>query len=200
MTFQMVINGGSANRAWRSAAGIELLDVRKTATVVSYEDSQLICQFITPHASDMLDPRNVFPYYEKPVYKTTGFQDLPGRNNYGKVNPDGSFPPPEPRILYSSSIQLTCIPDKIVVCVRKNIGNLTCDDSDSYATIKNISINFNNQAGLLSSMTPEQLYRNSVQSGLANMSWDEFCGSIISCCGTIGGKVRPRPEGHYEGL
>ncbi|MFM7990222.1 MAG: major capsid protein V20 domain-containing protein, partial [Candidatus Fonsibacter sp.] len=52
---------------------------------------------------------------------------------------------------------------------------------DSYATIKNISINFNNQAGLLSSMTPEQLYRNSVQIGLANKSWDEFSGSVISC-------------------
>ena len=32
-------------------------------------------------------------------------------------------------------------------------------------------------------MTPEQLYRKSVQSGLANMSWDEFCGSVISAGG-----------------
>ena len=175
MTFQMVMNVGSANRAWRSAVDVYTLDKSKTATVVSYEDSQLIFQFITPHASDMLDPRNVVPYYEIPVYKTTGFQDPPGRNNYEKINPDGSFPPPESRILYSSSIQLTCIPDKIVVCVRKTVGNLTCEDTDSYATIKNISTNFNNQAGLLSSMTPEQLYRNSVQSGLANKSWDEFC-------------------------
>ncbi|MFM7987257.1 MAG: major capsid protein V20 domain-containing protein, partial [Candidatus Fonsibacter sp.] len=84
-----------------------------------------------------------------------------------------AFNGPQARTLYSSSIQLTCIPDKIVVCVRKTIGSLTCCDTDSYATIKHISINFNNQAGLLSSMTPEQLYRNSVQSGLANMSWDE---------------------------
>jgi len=78
----MVMNGGSANRAWRSAADSYTLDIRKTATVVSYADSQLIFQFITPHASDMLGPRNVVPYYEIPVYKTTGFQDLPGRNNY----------------------------------------------------------------------------------------------------------------------
>ncbi|MFM7979490.1 MAG: major capsid protein V20 domain-containing protein, partial [Candidatus Fonsibacter sp.] len=47
------------------------------------------------------------------------------------------------------------------------------------ATIKAISINFNSQAKLLSSMTPDQLFRNSVQSGLANMCWDEFCGSMI---------------------
>ncbi|MFM7978800.1 MAG: major capsid protein V20 domain-containing protein, partial [Candidatus Fonsibacter sp.] len=121
----------------------------------------------------------VVPYYEIPIYNTTGFQYLPGRNNRGRVASNGSFPSPESRILQSSSIQLTCIPDNIVVCVRKTVGNLTCEDTDSYATIKNISINFNRQAGLVSSMAPEQLYRNSVQSGLANRRWDECCGSVI---------------------
>ena len=165
MNFQMVMNGGNANRAWRGIAQFP-----KTATVVSYEDSQLLFQFITPHASDMLDPRNVVPYYKIPIYKTTGFQDLPGRLNRGQPLDDGSFPSPESRILHSSSIQLTCIPDKIVVCVRKNIGTLSRSNTDSYATIKNISINFNNQECLPSSMTQEQLYRNSVQIGLANLS------------------------------
>ncbi|MFM7978405.1 MAG: hypothetical protein ACKPKO_03735 [Candidatus Fonsibacter sp.] len=41
--FQMVMNG-SANRAWRSAR--QITTVRKTTTVVSYENSQLIFQFI----------------------------------------------------------------------------------------------------------------------------------------------------------
>ena len=102
---------------------------------------------------------------------------------------DGSFPPPESRILYSSSIQLTRIPDKIVVCVRKNIGNLTCEDADNYATINNITVNCNSQAGLLSSMTLEQLYRNSVQSGLVNMSWDDSGGSVMSCAGHRGAPI-----------
>ncbi|MFM7986008.1 MAG: major capsid protein V20 domain-containing protein, partial [Candidatus Fonsibacter sp.] len=48
---------------------------------------------------------------------------------------------------------------------------LTCSDTDNYLTMKNISANFNNQAYLVSSMAPEELYINSVQSGLANMSW-----------------------------
>ena len=84
--------------------------------------------------------------------------------------------------------------------MRKSIGALTCGDKDNYLTIKNISINFNNQAGLLSSMTPEQLYNNSVQSGLANMSWDEFCGSVISCCGIREIPQEPHPYGPYTGL
>jgi hypothetical protein len=49
-------------------------------------------------------------------------------------------------------------------------------------------------------MTPEQLYRNSVQSGLANMSWDEFSGSVISCCGRRDGITRPYPSAPYKGV
>ncbi|MFM7985560.1 MAG: hypothetical protein ACKPKO_40230 [Candidatus Fonsibacter sp.] len=35
-------------------------------------------------------------------------------------------------------------------------------------------------------MTTQQLHRNSFQSGLANVSWDEFSGSEISCCNLRG--------------
>ena len=56
-------------------------------------------------------------------------------------------------------------------------------DADCYATINKISINFNNQAGLLSSMTPQQLYRNSVQSGLVGITWEQFSGSLVTVSG-----------------
>ena len=32
-------------------------------------------------------------------------------------------------------------------------------------------------------MTPIQVFKNSAQSGLANMCWDEMCGFMMSCCG-----------------
>ncbi|MFM7985616.1 MAG: major capsid protein V20 domain-containing protein, partial [Candidatus Fonsibacter sp.] len=81
----------------------------------------------------------------------------------------GSFVAPNVITVTSSNLQLTGIPDKLNICVRKVVAKLMCNQTDSYAAIKGISINFNNQAGLLSSMTPEQLFRNSVQSGLANI-------------------------------
>ncbi|MFM7980652.1 MAG: major capsid protein V20 domain-containing protein, partial [Candidatus Fonsibacter sp.] len=80
----------------------------------------------------------------------------------------------------SSNIQLSGIPDKLIIFVRKPPSLLRCEDTDCFATIPYISLNFNNQAGLRSSMTPEQLYRNSIQSGLTNVSWDEFCGTAVS--------------------
>ncbi|MFM7986865.1 MAG: phage major capsid domain-containing protein, partial [Candidatus Fonsibacter sp.] len=97
MNFHMVMHG-NANSAWRTAR--QYTNVRKTATVVSYEDSQLIFQFITPHSSDMLDPRNVVPYYEIPVYKATSFQDLPCIPPWAQSDDNGVFNEPQTRTLY----------------------------------------------------------------------------------------------------
>ena len=41
-------------------------------------------------------------------------------------------------------------------------------------------INFSNQAGILSTYTPEQIYDASVQSGLANLTYREFVGNTIN--------------------
>ena len=65
MNFQMVLTG-NANRAWRCAN----FGSTKTVSGMGFTNSQLLFQFLTPHASDMLDPRNVVPYYEVPIFKT----------------------------------------------------------------------------------------------------------------------------------
>ena len=49
-----------------------------------------------------------------------------------------------------------------------------------FLTINNLNINFNNNAGLLSSTTQEQLYKASVASGSKNMSWHELSGLTVS--------------------
>ena len=62
--------------------------------------------------------------------------------------------------------------DKLsILCAR--LSMTTCD-FDSFLTITNVNINFTNNAGLLSTMTPEQLYEAYVSSGLRSMSWIEF--------------------------
>ena len=60
MNFQIVMTG-NANRAWRIA---KFGTTEKTRSLVSFANSQLLFQFLTPHASDMLDPRNVAHDYE----------------------------------------------------------------------------------------------------------------------------------------
>jgi hypothetical protein len=195
MNFNMNI-APNANRAWRSA----VFAGTKNVEVHDFKDSQLWFQFLTPHASDMLDPRNVVPFYELPVYRTSNFHELLPRPYWGKVNGSGTFEDATSHVLNSSNIQLSGIPDKLIICVRKRVTDLGPQDTDSYATIKKISLNFNNQAGLLSSMSQEQLYRNSVQSGLANMSWDEFCGSVVSTCKNKGLDTHCGQFGPYFGV
>jgi hypothetical protein len=71
MNFQMNITA-NASRAWRSAREDPAGNYVKRATVDSFSNSQLIFTFLTPHASDMLEPRNVVPFYELPLYRTVG--------------------------------------------------------------------------------------------------------------------------------
>ena len=197
MNFNMNINSNAA-RAWRSAvfAGAGT----KTVEVEGFTNSQLLFQFLTPHASDMLDPRNVVPFYEFPVFRTSNNSILPARQNYGTASTDGTFTDPTKVTIQSTNLQLSGIPDKLIIFCRKRIADLKCSDTDSYATITNISINFNNQAGLLSSMTQEQLFRNSIQSGLVNMSWDEFCGSTVSACDGEGNNRNAQIRSAYSGV
>ena len=51
--------------------------------------------------------------------------------------------------------------------------------------------NFNDQTGLLSSMPHEQLYTNSVLSGLRNVTFDEFTGLTLSVSGRGNGESAP---------
>jgi hypothetical protein len=192
MNFQMNMNA-NASRAWRAA---KFGNFTKSATIEGFGESMLIFTFITPHASDMLEPRNVVPYYELPIYRSTNLNVAltglpiqgPAGNYYaagaGDMFANGSINLGQSGDIYSSNIQLNCVPDKLIIFVRRTVGALTCCDTESYLSINTVSINWNNQAGLLSSFTTEQLFRASIASGLNNLTWEEFQGVTTSVAGT----------------
>ena len=98
---------------------------------------------------------------------------------YGYVDTTGKFHGFNSETLISSNIKLSCIPDKLIISARKTQSRLKCSDPDTYLAIKKLRINFNNQAGISSTYTTEQLYDASVQSGLANLTYREFVGNTI---------------------
>jgi hypothetical protein len=71
MNFQMNM-APNANRAWRSvkftAAAGSLI---KNAYVQSVQNSELKFTFLTGHPTDQLPSRNIVPYYELPIYRTS---------------------------------------------------------------------------------------------------------------------------------
>jgi hypothetical protein len=81
----------------------------------------------------------------------------------------------------SNNIQLQIIPERILVFVRRiRDSSLDCTQTDSFLTIQSIRVNFNNQSGLLSTFTQQQLYEaTTTTGGVKCLSWEEFAGVTI---------------------
>ena len=76
------------------------------------------------------------------------------------------FPPFNTAQLTSSIIQLSSIPEKLVIFVKRIPSTLTPMDAESYLVIRDIPVNFSSSSNLLSTFTQQQLYDASISSGL----------------------------------
>ena len=174
-----VFNMGDASRVWRTA-NTAITGV----SVVSYNNTQLLFNFLTPHPSDLFPARNCVPYWEAPRYLTSPNVALaPTTISLANI-------PPVVSQLATSSLQLNQVPDKLIICVRQPIGSQTNQYPDAFMCIKGLSIQFNNQSGILASATTQDLYRYSVENG-SNQSWEEFSGfaTIADPASGIGRKI-----------
>jgi hypothetical protein len=87
--------------------------------------------------------------------------------------------------ILSSNLQLNAVPEKILVFCRENTANLTYTSSDVALALTGISINFNNQSGLLASATQLDLFQMSKSNGLQD-DWELFSG-LSGSLGTVVG-------------
>ena len=116
---------------------------------------QLSVQFLTPSLDVPLPPKSIVPYMEFPRYLTTGLD-------------------PTASTLQSNTITLPNIPDLLMIYARPT--SVPSTQGDWSMPITNISMNFDNYSGLLSSMTQDQLYKMSVDNGV-DMDWSEWTGA-----------------------
>jgi hypothetical protein len=124
--------------------------------------TNLLLNFLTAQPSECLDIKNVIPYLEFPRYIT------PVTN----VSPIGVG---QTSTVTCQNIQLSKIPDLILIAARKPISSQTAKDSASFYPIEGVSVNFNNQSGLLSNATKHDLYKTSIRNGV-QQSWLEWSG------------------------
>jgi hypothetical protein len=120
----------------------------------------LECVFVTPAIDQLVPSTCVTPYCNITKYSSA-------QNSPLVATASADF--------NSSNIQLNGVPDGIIVNVRPQFGGLKPKDADSYCTINNISINFDNQNGLLSSASQALLWNLSKEAG-SSQSWLEFSG------------------------
>jgi len=169
-TVQLQYNLTNANRALRIVErfGGAAVTLSGDAVVASVANTELIFKYITPKPSDLLPARNVIPLLTYDRY----FSNAVLSNNLGANYAT-------PATLTSNTYNLTQVPDKICIFVRRKMSVVKPTNNDYVPTITNISLNFNNNAGLLSSATLQDLYSYSVKAG-SNQSFNEFCGQANS--------------------
>jgi hypothetical protein len=125
----------------------------------------ILLKLLSSQPSDRLETRNVVPYFDLPRYLTNSAN-----------NPN--LQPFQQQQLSSQSIQLSQLPDYFIIVARKPVTQQTITDTSSFLTIRNMSINLNNQSGLLSSCSAQDLWRMSVKNH-SQQSWEEFSGSAF---------------------
>lgn len=122
---------------------------------------ELLVRTITPSelVSTDIPDTSVYGYHHIQSFQTALPPLLPGATNT-RVN---------------DSIQLSVIPRRIFLYFPREITEERYDRPDAFMAIQNISINFANRSGLLSSATQRDLYNISKKNGV-NMSWREWSG------------------------
>jgi len=169
-TIQLQYNLTNANRALRivDRLGATTVALSGDAVVASVANTELIFKYITPKPSDLLPARNVIPLltYDRYFSNAVLSANLPA--DFATTS-----------TLTSNTYNLTQVPDKICIFVRRKMSSVKPTENDYVPTITNIALNFNNNAGLLSSATLQDLYSYSVKAG-SNQSFNEFCGQANS--------------------
>lgn len=143
-----------------------------TITLNSITDAKLMLNFLTTQITDMVQAKNVIPFTDYPRYIT-------GVTNSSTITKNGGT-----NTIKSQNIQLNQIPDLFIMALRKPLNTQTITDPNLFLPIKNISINFNNASGLLSSATQQQLWEMSRDNGV-QQSWLEWSGRANSYYSTL---------------
>lgn len=159
-TFDTNTTFGDLTRMWCHSSGGNTLS---NIAVTFYRAPELLFNYITP--LERVIPVNdnkpyVYPYMEITRYPT---------DNAASTAAGASA------TINSNNIQLGSVPTKMFIFVRQKNSDLTYNSTDSFARIDSISINYQNQSGLLSSATTQDLYLMARKNGLL-ISWPQFSG------------------------
>jgi hypothetical protein len=121
-----------------------------------------IFKFLSTQPSDLIQTKNIVPYHDYPRYLSSQSNSTPLGAGAGTR-------------LISNNLQINQIPDLFIITVRKAMSTQTNLDAMAQLVIKSVSINLNNQSGLLSTATQYNLWRMSEKNG-STQSFNEFCG------------------------
>ena len=136
-----------------------------------WQNTQLLFNYLSLQPSDNVQSRNVVPFMDFPRYLTTFTNSVDGWDR-ASINtiPSQTFT--------STTVQLNQVPDLIFVFARVPFSQQGPAYANSFFPITNITVNFNNQSGILSSATAQDLWKMSRKNG-SQQSWTEWQGYSV---------------------
>lgn len=162
-------NIGNVNRVWRYIdrtlnPGTAKPDKKVVLKEYNTPKCWLECRFLTAKPDMVMPSVSVSPYAQYNLFKSV----LNTSFDSGEVIPT----------FVSSNIQLNGCPDMAIIYIRQPLASSAGTYADCYATIKSVSINFNNSSNLCSNFTPQMLWKMSREAG-SSQNWSEFSGQAI---------------------
>ena len=131
------------------------------STISITQQPGIMFAYYTPNLIDTIPRGLTYPYLDVARFMT----------DYGVVNSGQSV------TIQSNNIQINVVPSVIYCYVRRNYNTINMQSTDTFCRITNISLNWGNQSGLLSSMTPSQIWSDLHVIHGGDLSWQQFYGN-----------------------
>jgi hypothetical protein len=130
-----------------------------------YQAPEVLVNYITPMITYPLPTVQTFPYSKLQQY----------------IKPVGNFTAGSSQTLISDSIKLSLIPHRMYAYVRHARSSSNYTVADSFAKISRMSVLWNNQSGLLSTASEQELFDISSRNdcNLSYPQWDKYRGSVM---------------------
>ena len=135
-------------------------------TATFYQAPELLVNYLTPDMTQSLPSLQVLPYQSCNEY----VRELPAISAAATAN------------VFSDTIRLSQVPRFVYLFARRNEATSTYLTSDSFLGIDTVSIQWNNEAGLLSGATKQDLFEMSSRNGcnLSYPAWTKYRGSVLA--------------------
>ena len=136
-----------------------------TVSASFYQAPEVLVNYITPMITYPLPTVQTFPYSKLQQY----------------IKPVGNFVAGSSQTLISDSIKLSLIPHRMYAFVRHARSSSDYTVADSFAKISRMSVLWNNQSGLLSTASEQELFDISSRNdcNLSYPQWDKYRGSVM---------------------
>jgi hypothetical protein len=164
---QLQLGGRGPNGLADAIFSLDAYEYSPTTTVTATcESVACYVNFLTPDALQVIPDVNNYPYYEPVLYTTRDPRPVDAN-------------PATIREVVMNNIQLNSIPQRMLIFIDEPDSEAKVTKSDTFCSIENVNISFDNRDSLLAAAQPIDLYNIAAKNN-TNLTWAEWSRDVGS--------------------